>query len=63
MQASSYRFIGKVIIGSGLISWGIKAIGPQLAVPETSTVVFSLVLLPAILMGLALGLQYFLQHR
>ncbi len=63
MQASSYRFIGKVVIVSGLISLGIKAIGPELAIPATSAVVLSLVLLPTVLMGLALGLQYFLQHR
>jgi hypothetical protein len=63
MQASSYRFIGKVVIVSGLISFGIKAIGPRLAVPETPAIVLSLVLLPPVLMGLALGIQYFLQHR
>jgi hypothetical protein len=63
MQASSYRFIGKVIIVSGLISLSIKALGPQLAVPQTPAIVLSLVLMPTALMGLALGLQYFLQHR
>ncbi|WP_404784550.1 hypothetical protein [Altericista sp. CCNU0014] len=63
MQASSYRFIGKVVIVSGLISFAIKAIGPQLAIPKTPTVAMVLVLLPAILMGLALGLQYSLQRR
>jgi hypothetical protein len=58
MQTSSYGFIGKVIALSAIVSIGIKEIGPQLAVPATQPIVLTLVLLPTMLMGLALGLQY-----
>jgi hypothetical protein len=63
MQASSYSFIVKLILASGILAVSIKALGPQLKIPATLPVVLAFVLLPTVLMSLALGLQYFLQHR
>lgn len=47
--------IFKIVIGSGLISLGIKYLGPQLAVPATSGVAIAIVLIPPIVMALLLG--------
>jgi hypothetical protein len=63
MQASSYSFIAKLILASAILSVSIKEIGPQLKIPATLAVVLAFILLPTLLMSLALGLQYFLQHR
>ncbi|MGP1386009.1 MAG: hypothetical protein ACTS2F_20795 [Thainema sp.] len=48
-------FILKVMIGSALISLGIKYLGPQLAVPATSAVAIAIVLAPPIIMAVLLG--------
>ncbi len=58
MQTSSYGFIGKLLVVSAILSVGIKAMGPQLAIPATQPIILTLVLLPTMLMGLVLGLQY-----
>ena len=63
MQTNSYGFIGKVIAISAIVSIGIKEIGPQLAIPATPAIVMTLVLLPTVLMGLVLALQYLFQSR
>ena len=63
MQTSSYGFIGKVIAISAIVSIGIKEVGPQLAIPATQPIVLALVLVPTVLMGLVLGLQYILKRR
>jgi hypothetical protein len=63
IQARSYSLIGKVILASGILAIGIKELGPKLKVPATLTVVWAFILLPTVLMGLALGLQYCWQRR
>ena len=63
MQTSSYGFIGKLLVVSAIVSIGIKEIGPQLAIPATPAIVITLVLLPTVLMGLVLTLQYHFQSR
>ena len=63
MQTSSYGFIGKVIAISAIVSIGIKEIGPQLAISATQPIVLTLVLLPTVVMGLVLGLQYLFERR
>jgi hypothetical protein len=63
MQTSSYGFIGKLLVISAVLSMGIKEIGPQLTIPATPTIVMTLVMLPTVLMGLALALQYRFQRR
>jgi hypothetical protein len=63
MQNSNYGFIGKLIAISAIVALGIKEIGPQLAIPATQPIVLALVLLPTVLMGLILGLQYRLERR
>jgi hypothetical protein len=63
IQTRSYSLIGKVILASGILAIGIKELGPQLKIPATLPVVWACVLLPTVLMGLALGLQYFWQRR
>jgi hypothetical protein len=63
LQPQSYSLVGKVILASGILAVGIKELGPQLKIPATLIVVWTCVLLPTILMGLALGLQYFWQRR
>ena len=63
MQTSSYSFIAKLILASGILAVSIKEIGPQLKISATLPVVLAFVLLPTVLMSLTLGLQYFLQHR
>jgi hypothetical protein len=50
-------------VASTLISVGIKTFGPQLNLSATSSLVLAMVLLPSILMGLALGVQYQLKRR
>jgi hypothetical protein len=61
MQTSSYSFIGKVILASGILAIAIKELGPKLEIPATLTVVWAFVLLPTVVMALALGLQYLLK--
>jgi hypothetical protein len=63
MQTSSIRFMGKVLIASGIVAVGIKEMGPQLDVPATPAIVMGLVLLPTVFVGLALLLQYRLQRH
>lgn len=63
MQTSQFSFIAKVLAASALISVGIKTLGPQLNLSATSGIVLAMVLLPSVLMGLALGLQYRLKRR
>jgi hypothetical protein len=63
IQTRSYSPIGKVILASGILAFGIKELGPQLKIPATLLVVWACILLPTVLMGLALGLQYFWQRR
>jgi hypothetical protein len=63
MQTRPFSFIAKVLVASALISVGIKTVGPQLNIPATSGVVLAMILLPSLLIGLALGLQYRLKHR
>jgi hypothetical protein len=63
MQTPQFSFIAKVLVASALISVGIKTVGPQLNLPATSGLVLAMVLLPSVLMGLALGIQYQLKHR
>jgi hypothetical protein len=46
----------KVMLLSGIIALGIKLLGPQLRVPETTTVALMVVLLPAVIIGLILGI-------
>ena len=48
-------FILKVMIGSALISLGIKYLGPQIAGPATSGVAIAIVLAPPIIMAVLLG--------
>ncbi len=62
-SASMFSFILKVLIASAAISVGIKYIGPLLAIPASTSVVLTFVLLPTVLMGLALGIQYRTQRR
>jgi uncharacterized membrane protein YvlD (DUF360 family) len=62
-SASMFSFILKVLIASAAISVGIKRIGPLLAIPASPTVILTLVLLPTVLMGLALSIQYRTQRR
>jgi hypothetical protein len=56
-------FILKVLLASAAISVVIKSIGPRLEIPATTSVVLTFVLLPTVLMGLALGIQYQMQRR
>jgi hypothetical protein len=63
MQPLQFSFIAKVLVASTLISVGIKTFGPQLNLSATSSLVLVMVLLPSILMGLALGVQYQLKRR
>jgi hypothetical protein len=63
MQNHQFGFIGKVVAASALISIGIKTLGPQLNLSATSSLVLVMVLLPSVLMGLALGIQYRLKRR
>lgn len=63
MQTSSYGFIGKLLVVSAILSIGIKEIGPQLAIPATQPIVLTLVLLPTVVMGLVLGVQYLFERR
>jgi hypothetical protein len=62
-SSSMFSFILKVLIASAAISVGIKRIGPLLAIPASPSVVLTFVLLPTVLMGLALGIQYRIQRR
>jgi hypothetical protein len=63
VQTRSYSLMGKVLLASGILAVAIKELGPSLKIPATLTVVWAFVLLPTVLMGLALGLQYFWQRR
>jgi hypothetical protein len=63
MQSSQFSFIAKVLAASAFLSIVIKTLGPQLNIPATSSVVLAMVLLPSLLMGLVLGIQYRLKHR
>lgn len=47
----------KVMLLSGVIATGIKTLGPQLAVPETTTIALTVVLLPSLIMSLILGFR------
>ena len=44
----------KIMLISGLISVGIKFLGPQLAIPATSAIALAMVLLPSLVLGIAL---------
>lgn len=50
-------------MASAAISVGIKQIGPLLAIPASMSVILTFVLLPTVLMGIALGIQYQAQRR
>jgi hypothetical protein len=63
MSTDTVRFLAKVIAFSVAISVGIKTIGPRLPIPATNAVAATMVVLPALLLGLALGVQYRLQRR
>jgi hypothetical protein len=62
-SVSMLSFILKVLIASAAISVGIKQIGPLLAIPASMSVILTFVLLPTVLMGIALGIQYRAQRR
>ena len=53
-QEGDWLFILKVMILSALISVGIKAFGPLLALPATAAVALALILSPPLLLGLIL---------
>jgi hypothetical protein len=63
IPTDTVRFLAKVIVLSAVISVAIKTIGPLLPIPATNAVAGTMVVLPALLLGLALGVQYRLQHR
>jgi hypothetical protein len=63
MQLYQFSFVSKVLVASALISVGIKTLGPQLNLPDTTGLVITIVLLPSVIVGLALGLQYQLKRR
>jgi hypothetical protein len=63
MQLYQFSFVSKVLVASALISVGIKTLGPQVNLPDTTGLVITIVLLPSVIVGLALGLQYQLKHR
>jgi hypothetical protein len=63
MLLRQLSLIFKVLIASAALSVGIKTLGPHLFIPATSGVALTLVLLPTLILGLVLGVQYRLQHR
>lgn len=56
-------FIGKLLGLSLGISLAIKYLGPQLPLSPTPWVVLTIVLLPALILGLALGWRGWQQRR
>ena len=56
-------FVLKVLTVSGLISVGIKRLGPELNLLGTPTLVLGVVLLPSVLLGAVLLFQLLAKHR
>jgi hypothetical protein len=56
-------FIFKVLTVSGLISVGIKRLGPELNLSATTALVLGVVLLPSIVLGAVLLFQLLSKHR
>ena len=56
-------FVLKILTVSGLISVGIKRIGPTLNFSGTAASVLGIVLLPSVLLGTVLLFQLFSKHR
>lgn len=54
-MSSSWGFILKLMIVSTLLAIAIKAVAPELSVPETNTSALLAVTLPPVGMGIALG--------
>lgn len=63
MQSRPFSFVAKVLVTSALLSYAIKIFGPQLNLSATPSSILTVVLMPSLLMGMALGLQYWRQHR
>ncbi|HEY9825732.1 MAG TPA: hypothetical protein V6D19_09815 [Stenomitos sp.] len=62
-MSAPISFIFKLLMLSTLVSVAIKTLGPRLPIPATSPVALILVLLPTLIMAIALGVQYQMQHR
>lgn len=56
-MASSLLYVLKILLLSGLISYGIKIIGPWLAIPGSLTNVLLGITVPTIVMAILLGLR------
>ena len=56
-------FVLKVLTVSGLISVGIKTLGPELKLSGTTAMVLAVVLLPSILLGAGLLFQLLWKQR
>lgn len=56
-------FIGKLLGLSLVISFAIKYLGPQVPLSPSPWIVLSIVLLPALILGLALGWRGWQERR
>jgi len=54
-MTSKVNFVLKIVVLSAVLAAAIKYLGPYLAIPATSAIALTLVLLPTLLMAVALA--------